>query len=110
LKNGWRTWPSADFARYSISASSDGSTHNAPVRDLFGVGLGLTDQRSESGLQIPGGCAVEAMVDLAGIDQVLAFLPPDIDSVEFVFLQGEAGDRQRLALCAGLLDPVIAPA
>src|SRR5450631_3463375 len=26
LKNGWRTLPSADFARYSISASNDGST------------------------------------------------------------------------------------
>ena len=26
LKKGWRTLPSADFARYSISASSDGST------------------------------------------------------------------------------------
>jgi hypothetical protein len=26
LKNGWRTLPAADFARYSISASSDGST------------------------------------------------------------------------------------
>jgi hypothetical protein len=28
LKNGWRTFPSADFARYSISASSDGSPHS----------------------------------------------------------------------------------
>jgi hypothetical protein len=26
LKKGWRTLPSADFARYSISANSDGST------------------------------------------------------------------------------------
>jgi hypothetical protein len=26
LKKGWRTLPSAGFARYSISASSDGST------------------------------------------------------------------------------------
>ena len=26
LKNGWRTLPSADLARYSISASSSGST------------------------------------------------------------------------------------
>jgi hypothetical protein len=26
LKKGWRTLPSADFARYSISASSEGST------------------------------------------------------------------------------------
>jgi hypothetical protein len=26
LKNGWRTFPSADLARYSISASSFGST------------------------------------------------------------------------------------
>jgi hypothetical protein len=27
LKRGWRTLPSVDFARYSTSASSDGSTH-----------------------------------------------------------------------------------
>jgi hypothetical protein len=27
LKNGCRTFPSTDFARYSISASNDGSTH-----------------------------------------------------------------------------------
>jgi hypothetical protein len=41
----------------------------ATVRDLPGV-LGLSDQRREPGPQIPGGGAVEAMVDLAGIDQV----------------------------------------
>jgi hypothetical protein len=27
LKNGWRALPSADLARYSISAISEGSTH-----------------------------------------------------------------------------------
>jgi hypothetical protein len=27
LKNGWCSLPSADFARYSISAISEGSTH-----------------------------------------------------------------------------------
>jgi hypothetical protein len=44
LKNGCRSLPSADLARYSISASNDGSTRMA-VRDLFGVWLGLADQR-----------------------------------------------------------------
>jgi hypothetical protein len=33
LKNGWRTLPSADFARYSISASNEGSIQT-PKPDL----------------------------------------------------------------------------
>jgi hypothetical protein len=31
LKKRWRTLPSADFARYSISASSDGSTQRCAI-------------------------------------------------------------------------------
>src|SRR4051794_16596661 len=34
LKNGCRTFPSADFARYSISASNDGSTQ-VPRCEIF---------------------------------------------------------------------------
>jgi hypothetical protein len=41
------------------------------VRDLFGVGLGFPDQRLEPGPQLLGGRAVEAVIDLPGIDQVV---------------------------------------
>ena len=35
LKNGCRTLPSADFARYSISASNDGSTRRRDARSFW---------------------------------------------------------------------------
>jgi hypothetical protein len=35
LKTGWRTLPSADFARYSISASNEGSTQTPRCAILF---------------------------------------------------------------------------
>src|SRR4051812_27749790 len=50
------------------------------------------------------------MVDLAGVDQVLAFAAANVDSIPIIAVEGEAGDRQRLALGAGLLDPVVASA
>jgi hypothetical protein len=40
LKTGCRTFPSADFARYSISASREGSTHYAAQADLANDNLG----------------------------------------------------------------------
>jgi hypothetical protein len=49
LKNGWRTLPSADFARYSISASNDGSTQKPRCAILC-----LADQRFQTRLQL--GC------------------------------------------------------
>ena len=110
LKNGCRTFPSADFARYSISASNSGSTQMRPVRDLLCVGLRLADQRREPLAQFGGRSLVEAVVDLAGVDQVLALAAADIDAVPFVAVEREAGDGQRLALRAGFLDPVVAAA
>jgi hypothetical protein len=83
---------------------------DAAMRDLLGVGLGLADQRFQARLQLGGRCFIEAVVDLAGINQVVALQPAEIDAVELVCLQREAGDRQRLALRAGFLDPVIAAA
>ena len=50
------------------------------------------------------------MVDLAGIDQVFALAPADIDAVPFVAVEREACDRKRLALRARYLQPVIAAA
>jgi hypothetical protein len=46
------------------------------------------------------------VVDLAGIDQVIALAATDIDAVPIVAVQRKARDGQRLALGAGLLDPV----
>ena len=66
---------------------------DALVRDPLGVGLGLADQRRQALAQIGGGCLVEAVVDLAGVDQVLALAAAEIDAVPFVAVEREAGDR-----------------
>src|ERR1700704_2490420 len=42
--------------------------------------------------------------------EAVGIMPADIDSIELVFLQRVTSDRQRLALGAGFLDPVIAAA
>ena len=83
---------------------------DALVRDPLGVGLRLPDQRRQALAQVGGRCLVEAVVDLAGIDQVVALAAADIDAVPFVAVEREAGDRQRLALRAGLLHPIVAAA
>lgn len=80
------------------------------MRDLLGIGLRFADQRLQPCLQVLSGCAVEAAVDLAGIDQLLALEPTDINAVKFVFLQRKASYVRRLPLGAGLFDPIIAPA
>ena len=80
------------------------------MRDLLRVGLGLADQWLQSSLQLGSGCLVEAVVHLAGIDKVFTLSAADINAVELVLFQREAGDRQRLALGAGFLHPVIAAA
>ncbi|KMS30280.1 hypothetical protein FE79_15045, partial [Staphylococcus aureus] len=59
---------------------------------------------------VGGGDLVEAMVDLAGVDQVVAFPPAKVDAVPFALVEREAGDSQRLALRAGLLHPIVAAA
>jgi hypothetical protein len=42
LKTGWRTLPSADFARYSISAKQKGRLNlGAAMRDALALGLGI---------------------------------------------------------------------
>jgi hypothetical protein len=78
------------------------------MRDLFGVGLGFADQRCQARLQLGGRRLIKAVVNFAGVDEVIALAPAEIDAVELVSLQREASDRQRLALLAGFLNPVIA--
>jgi hypothetical protein len=44
LKTGWRTLPSADFARYSISANKVGSTQMPALRRRFMAAPQLADE------------------------------------------------------------------
>jgi hypothetical protein len=60
------------------------------MRDRFAVGLGLADQRRQAPAQLGGRRLVEAMVDLAGIDQILALAPAEIDAVPFGAVEREA--------------------
>jgi hypothetical protein len=66
---------------------------DAAVCDLFGVGLRLPDQRFEPRLQILGRRFVEAVVDLAGLNQILSLVPPDIEAVETVLFECETRVR-----------------
>lgn len=47
------------------------------------------------------------MVDLAGIDQVITLSPAKIDAVPFGAIDGKLANGQRLALCAGILNPIV---
>src|ERR1700756_4722831 len=48
------------------------------------------------------------MIDLAGIDQLVAPAPAEGHAVPLAFVERKARDGQRLALRAGLLHPVVA--
>jgi hypothetical protein len=81
---------------------------DALVRDPLRVRLRLVDQGPQALLQVGRGCLVEAIVDLAGIDEILALAPAEIDAVPLAFVEREPGDGQRLTLRAGFLDPFVA--
>ena len=80
---------------------------DALMRDSLRKGLRLTDQRRQALLQVGGRDLVEAVVDLAGVDQIVAPAPADVESVPLGAVEREAGDGKGLALRAGLLDPVV---
>src|ERR1700730_14041038 len=82
---------------------------NAAMSDALAVRLRLPDQRLETRLQFFGAVLVEAMIDLAGIDQLVALAPTQIQAVPFGAVECEAGNGQRLALSAGFLHPIIRP-
>lgn len=75
---------------------------NALVHDALGVRSGFSDRRLQPFLQVAGLHLVKSMIDLAGIDQIVAVAPANVDAVLFVSIECEAGDGQR----AGLHDPV----
>jgi hypothetical protein len=43
----------------------------------------------------------------ASVDQLIALLPGQVDAIELLAVEREAGDRQRLALRAGFLYPMV---
>ena len=83
---------------------------DALMRDPLRIGLCPAHERREFFAQ--DGCRGlgKAVVDLARIDQVLSLAPADIKAAPFAAVERIAGNGQGLALCAGLLDPVIAAA
>jgi hypothetical protein len=60
---------------------------DALVCDPLGVGLRLADRWRQPLLQIGGGGLVEAVVDLAGVDQVLALAAADMEAVPVVAVE-----------------------
>jgi hypothetical protein len=80
------------------------------VADALRVGLRLPDQRLQPLLQVGGRGLVEAMVDLAGVDQLVVLASAEVDTVSFTLVEREAGDGQGLPLRAGLLHPIVAAA
>src|SRR5215207_8880145 len=50
------------------------------------------------------------MIDLSGVDQVLALATRQVDAVPLTAVEREPRDGQCLTLGAGLLDPVVASA
>ena len=50
---------------------------DAFVSDPLGVGLSLSDERRQPLAEIGGRSLVEAMVDLAGVDEVVSLAPAE---------------------------------
>jgi transposase-like protein len=91
----------ADFSLRRLRTVLDlreqlGFDPDAPVCDALGVRLCFPDQGLQSLLQIGGGSLVEAMVDLARVDEILALAPADIDAVPLPLVERETRDSQRL--------------
>src|SRR4051812_32639473 len=84
-----------------------GFNPDALVADAFGIGLGLPDEGLKPLQQISRRHFVEAVVDFAGVDQILALAPPDVEPVPLRTIECKTGNGQRLPLRAGLLDPVV---
>ena len=73
---------------------------DALVRDPLRVRLRLPDQRLQSLLQVGGRGLVKAVVDLAGIDQIVTLEPADIDAVPLVPSSSAKPAMVRVSRCA----------
>jgi hypothetical protein len=78
------------------------------VGDPLRVRLCFANERLQPLLQVRRRDLVEAMIDLACVDEILAPASAEINAIPFALVQRKAGDRQGLSLRAGLLDPVVA--
>src|ERR1700733_1073230 len=54
---------------------------DAFVADALGIGLSPSDEGCKPLLQIGGRDLIEAMVDFAGVDQIVALAPADVETV-----------------------------
>src|ERR1700760_2175623 len=101
-----------DFAFGGFSAVFDlgeqfGLDPNSAMCDFFCERLSFADQRFKSFAQYLCRGLVEAVVDLAGINELLAFAAAQINAFPFAFFQSESCNRKRLTLAAGFLDPIV---
>src|SRR3569833_3071533 len=74
------------------------------------VRLRFADQGLEPVAEFVGGCTVEAVVHLSGIDQVFTPVPADIEAIPVVAIERKARNRQALPLSAGLIHPIVSAA
>jgi hypothetical protein len=69
------------------------------VRYPLGERLRLADQGRQALPQVGDRHLVEAVVDLAGVDEVVAPAPADVKSVPFASIERKSGDR-KVSRCA----------
>jgi hypothetical protein len=79
------------------------------VTDALGIGLGPSDEWFKPLLQIGGRDLVEAVVNFAGVDQIVALAPADVEPIPLRTIECETGNGQRLPLRVGLFDPIVRP-
>jgi hypothetical protein len=79
------------------------------VRDFLGIGCVLRISGVSRFRKSAGEGFVNAVVDLAGINQVLAPAAANIDAVPLAVVERKTGDGQRLALGACLFGPIVPP-
>jgi hypothetical protein len=89
----------SDLPRRRLRAVLDlgkelGLDPDALVRDPLRERLRLPDKRLQTLAQVGGRDLVEAVVDLAGVDQVVALSPFDVEAVPLRAVEREAGDGQ----------------
>jgi len=65
---------------------------DALAGDPLGVGLRLAVQRLQPLLQVRRRGLVEAVVNFAGVDQIVSLAPADVDAIPFAFVEREVCD------------------
>lgn len=77
-----------------------GFNPDALVADALGIGPGPSNEGFKPLLQISGRDLVEAVVDFAGVDQIVALAPADVEPVPLRTVECETDNGQRLPLRA----------